>query len=174
MAWEEITWSCGHKVSKQMYGPHDERYRYIAWAEEHGLCPDCYREVKEAERERENAKNRASVPETLPAIDGGTEKQNAYAEDLRAALWSTLEAAVVEIRADPKCPPEYTELTAEGFLAVDKPGPKFYRQVFAVRDPRYWIDVVGRGRTLQSIATDPRTRAFFAGEDDWAGAAWRR
>jgi hypothetical protein len=49
MAWEYIDWSCGHEDRKQLYGPNKERERYVAWAEESGICPDCYREQKRAE-----------------------------------------------------------------------------------------------------------------------------
>ncbi len=55
MAWEEITWSCGHEVRKQLYGPHRERERFVAWAEERGICPDCYREQKWRGRARSKA-----------------------------------------------------------------------------------------------------------------------
>lgn len=49
MAWENIDWSCGHMTRKQLYGPNKDREQYVEWAEENGLCPDCYRERKRAE-----------------------------------------------------------------------------------------------------------------------------
>lgn len=49
MAWQEISWSCGHETRKQLYGPHKDRERFVEWAERQGSCPDCYRGAKREE-----------------------------------------------------------------------------------------------------------------------------
>ena len=47
MAWENITYKCGHAKEEKMFGPGRERQRKIEAAKSR-LCPDCWR------REREN------------------------------------------------------------------------------------------------------------------------
>jgi len=51
MARRWITFSCGHEAEIRVYGPHRERERKIEWAETQGLCPDCFRKMKDAEKQ---------------------------------------------------------------------------------------------------------------------------
>lgn len=44
----EVHFSCGHTARIELFGPCKDRERKIAWYEESGLCPDCYRAKVEA------------------------------------------------------------------------------------------------------------------------------
>lgn len=45
-----ITFSCGHDGELDLSGNESERERKIAWYENQGLCPECYKAKKEEER----------------------------------------------------------------------------------------------------------------------------
>lgn len=49
MAQYDVTYSCGHTETVQIYGPHKDRERKIAWFERSGHCRACYRALKDAE-----------------------------------------------------------------------------------------------------------------------------
>jgi len=61
MARRWVTFSCGHEAELRVCGPHRERERKIEWAETQGLCPDCYRKMKEAEKQEETKECRVRV-----------------------------------------------------------------------------------------------------------------
>ena len=42
-----VTFSCGHEGEVNLCGKAAERDRRIAWYEKEGICPDCYRKMKE-------------------------------------------------------------------------------------------------------------------------------
>lgn len=79
MAKYEVTYSCGHTDTVQIYGKNEERERELKWME-NSLCPECYKKWK-----RED--NKQKVQEILGDIElpllTGTDKQIAYAESLR-------------------------------------------------------------------------------------------
>jgi len=49
MAKYDITYSCGHKGTVELFGKTSERENKIAWYERDGLCPECYKATKRAE-----------------------------------------------------------------------------------------------------------------------------
>lgn len=46
-----ITYSCGHEGTIEVFGKAEEREREIKYFEEYGLCPDCYKAEKQKETE---------------------------------------------------------------------------------------------------------------------------
>lgn len=48
MAKYDVTYSCGHTGTIELYGPGAERERKIAWIERNQTCSDCYRGAKQA------------------------------------------------------------------------------------------------------------------------------
>lgn len=42
----EVTFSCGHTGTVQLYGKGDERERKIRYFEEYGVCSECYKECR--------------------------------------------------------------------------------------------------------------------------------
>lgn len=71
-----ITYSCGHQGTINVFGKSEERERKIKYFEEYGLCPDCYKAEKQGE-ERSFAE-RYELPELQ-----GSEKQISWAESIR-------------------------------------------------------------------------------------------
>lgn len=47
----EVTFSCGHTGTVQLYGKGDERERKIRYFEEYGVCSECYKERRTVEAE---------------------------------------------------------------------------------------------------------------------------
>lgn len=49
MAYYKITYSCGHEGLRELHGRQSDKQRTIEWLESEGLCPKCYRKIKERE-----------------------------------------------------------------------------------------------------------------------------
>ena len=71
-----ITYSCGHEGTIEVFGKAEERERKIKYFEEYGLCPDCYKEEKKGEEKAFAEKYE------LPELQG-SEKQISWAESIR-------------------------------------------------------------------------------------------
>lgn len=52
MAWQTITYKCGHEDSVQLYGPYKDRDSKAEWMAQ-GVCPACYKEQMQAKRKAE-------------------------------------------------------------------------------------------------------------------------
>lgn len=78
----DVKFSCGHTETIELFGKTKDREDRIKYFEERGVCSECYRERCKAE----NAKAAAAIVReySLPEITGVSEKQIAYASDLRA------------------------------------------------------------------------------------------
>ena len=91
-----VTFSCGHEGEVNLYGKAAERDRRIAWYEKEGICPDCYRKMKEDERKQADEELAAYADKieaelSLPELEG-TEKQVAWARKIRASYFKKLES----------------------------------------------------------------------------------
>ncbi|MFC3163277.1 hypothetical protein [Ciceribacter thiooxidans] len=76
MAKYSVSYSCGHAAERQLIGKIADRQRYVSWAAENGLCPDCVKSDKL------KAVEAAEVENDLPALSG-SEKQIAWARQIR-------------------------------------------------------------------------------------------
>jgi len=95
MASYTIIWSCGHTSNKQLFGHGRDRESYIKWASMHGICPACYAIEQDRQRKAKIELDKLAAQESagrlqdqgiiLPALSG-TEKQIAWANDIRARL----------------------------------------------------------------------------------------
>lgn len=86
MAKYDVTYSCGHSGTIQLFGPYKSRDRKIEWYENEGLCPDCYAEKQRQKREEEvKAIAEKNAVNNLPELSG-SEKQIAWAEKIRYTL----------------------------------------------------------------------------------------
>ena len=95
MAKYDVDYSCGHSATIQLVGPTRERERKIEWMER-GLCPDCYKAAKDAER----IKNEAKAVEGIDLVAlTGSEKQIKWAESLRAQTLADVRRRVENVRA---------------------------------------------------------------------------
>lgn len=78
----EIRFGCGHKGVVDLIGRETERKRKLWGYEHYGKCDACLAKEKELKAEQEKAK---AEKLGLPQLDG-SEKQIAWAEDIRAKL----------------------------------------------------------------------------------------
>lgn len=90
-----VTFSCGHEGEVNLYGKAKDRDRRIAWYEEEGICPDCYRKMKEEERRKADEglaayADKIEAEWNLPELEG-TEKQVAWARKIRASYFKKFE-----------------------------------------------------------------------------------
>lgn len=94
MAKYQVTFSCGHTETVQLFGKTKDRERWIKWAEENKLCQDCWQAAKEEQRQQATA---AAIEENisygLPSLTG-SEKQVAWAETIRAEMVQKIEQAM--------------------------------------------------------------------------------
>ena len=91
-----VTFSCGHEGEVNLYGKAAERDHRIAWYEKEGICPDCYRKMKEEERRKADEElaayaDKIETEYNLPELEG-TEKQIAWARKIRAGAIRAWEA----------------------------------------------------------------------------------
>lgn len=85
-----ITYKCGHEVEKQLFGKIKDRENYISWAEEQ-LCPNCQRKIYHNEALADAETN------GYPQLEG-SEKQVAWAVDLRYTFVKNIENDIIEKR----------------------------------------------------------------------------
>jgi len=76
MAWQTIHHACGHEQRVQLYGPHRERDRKVAWMTGQP-CPDC-RRASASERDAANREDWR-----LPALTGVSESMIVAASSIR-------------------------------------------------------------------------------------------
>lgn len=130
MAKYDITYSCGHSDTIQLYGKTKDREWKLA-SEESKLCPDCWKKHIEEERARENAEAaEANQAAGLPTLEG-TEKQIAWAETIRKQILDALEKSVIG-RVDP----EKVKDNPENFERFKKSVELLKRHT----DASWWID----------------------------------
>ena len=65
MAKYNVTYSCGHEGTVQLFGKSEERDRKIKYYEEFGICPECYKKQKQEENTKLGLLIGGSVADTL-------------------------------------------------------------------------------------------------------------
>lgn len=79
----DVTYTCGHIATIQLYGKTSEREKRIKYLEGNCVCPECYKAQKDAERKAENEKA-AEAAETRGMQElSGSPKQVAWANTIR-------------------------------------------------------------------------------------------
>lgn len=97
MAWEELTFACGHETRQQFYGPWRDRERRIEWLKTQP-CAECRRQSVIEASKASGATARTQVEALgwgLPPLKG-TDKQITWAQDLRATATVQLLKVVQE------------------------------------------------------------------------------
>ncbi len=89
MAWNNVTYACGHVCQEQLYGKIKKRDWYIEKALERD-CPTCWKK-----KQTEAAKKEAEK-EGLPKLEG-TEKQIAWAETIRIKMLDEMYKLIGEL-----------------------------------------------------------------------------
>ena len=79
----DITYSCGHAGTVELYGKTSERESKIRWYETTAVCPECYKKQQEEAAE-------TITKYELPEL-GGSEKQVAWAKKLMGSAITVLE-----------------------------------------------------------------------------------
>lgn len=78
----DVTYSCGHTATVELFGKTEDRERKLHWMETEGMCPDCYREWQ---YEENNRKVREALGDILlPQLTAKSEKHLAFAESKRS------------------------------------------------------------------------------------------
>ncbi len=130
MAKYNVTYTCGHTDTVQIYGPGRDREWKLA-REESKLCPECYKKHLDEERARQNAEAaEANQLAGLPQLEG-TEKQIAWAESIRKSMIDhIIEYYISQITDEAKAEhPEEYELVMKAFEAIKQH-----------TDASWWID----------------------------------
>jgi len=130
MAKYDITYSCGHSDTIQLYGKTKDREWKIA-NEESKLCPDCWKKQRDEERAKANAEAaEANKAAGLPELEG-TEKQISWAETIRKSMIEHMEEYYIsQITGEAKAehPEEYKRIM-QSFEAMKRH-----------TDASWWID----------------------------------
>nr|DAO36047.1 MAG TPA: hypothetical protein [Caudoviricetes sp.] len=79
----DVTYTCGHIATIQLYGKTSEREERIKWLEDNCVCPECYKAQKEAERKAENEKAAEAAKNRGTQELSGSSKQIAWANTIR-------------------------------------------------------------------------------------------
>lgn len=90
MAKYDVTFACGHTATVELFGKSSDReWKLKRMAE--GICPDCYKAQKEAERKAASEAAAKEAREQGFAELKGSEKQIAWAETIRAKFMEQLD-----------------------------------------------------------------------------------
>ena len=113
MAKYDVKFSCGHTETISLIGPVAERERKIKYFEEYGVCSECYKKQKEAEREKQNAENAQKASEYGMSELQGTPKQIAWANTIRVQTAKDIQEGIdlLDEEDDPR-----TQKCLEAFL----------------------------------------------------------
>lgn len=74
----DVTYSCGHTATVELFGKSEDRERKLHWMETEGMCPDCYNAWLHEENDRKAREVLGDI--TLPQLTAKSDKQLAYAE----------------------------------------------------------------------------------------------
>lgn len=97
MAKYDITYSCGHQGTVNIVGPVKDRESKKKWYEEEAVCPECYKKLKEENRQKINKESKEKNAEKGFTNLEGSEKQVAWAETIRANFVKEMEKSFEEI-----------------------------------------------------------------------------
>lgn len=79
----EVTYSCGHTGTVELFGTSKERERKINWYQTCAICPDCYKASKEEQIKETEQEN--NFPELA-----GTPKQVSWAKSIREKMFAQI------------------------------------------------------------------------------------
>lgn len=146
----DVDFHCGHTATVNLVGPHKDRERRIEYYEQSGVCPDCYKKQKDAERKREYDRIRAIEKDYETPDLSGSDKQVAWANKIRFGFIEDFQRVIdrsnnikLSLRPDQI---EKFEKEFEGLLQ------SFSRIINGETGARYWID--NRAVKLQVLIAD--------------------
>lgn len=78
----DVTYSCGHTATVELFGKSEDRERKLHWMEAEGMCPDCYNAWLREENDRKVREALGDI--SLPQLTAKSDNQLAYAEIKRS------------------------------------------------------------------------------------------
>ena len=87
----DVTYTCGHVATIQLYGKTAERESRIKYLEGNCVCPECYKAQKDAERKAENEKSAEAAKDRGMQELSGSPKQVAWANTIREKVMAYID-----------------------------------------------------------------------------------
>lgn len=92
-----VIFSCGHEGTVMVSGNQTQKREMAEYLARNRVCPDCYRREKAAEKKARDAELEREVKKLgLPELNG-TEKQVAWALNLRRKFMADIESRIIYI-----------------------------------------------------------------------------
>ena len=66
----DITYSCGHEGTVQLFGPGKERERKLDWMKGSALCPECYKEQRRREEKEMGLVVKIRIDHVAKLVEG--------------------------------------------------------------------------------------------------------
>lgn len=133
MAKYDVTFSCGHTETIQLYGKDSDKKRRIEWLEKYGTCSECYKNF--LDEQAEECKKKCN---DIGLFIEGSEKQIRWAYRIAAtSIYKNIELikkaeAVITEHSDPKL-----EEAARAYLEMRK---KIENIATTKIDAKFWIN----------------------------------
>ena len=141
MAKYEVTYSCGHTETIELYGKEVDRKRRIEWLEKNRKCSECAKKENE-ERIKKASETLEAEDRKLPELKG-SEKQIQWASKLRlnfaADLHQSKELSEKNLKNKIELGFEEEECEADR-KKYDKKHAKMEEILYTVDEAHFWID----------------------------------
>lgn len=160
----EVTFSCGHTDTVELYGPTKDREWRINEYESHGLCPDCYQKDRAEKLEKEKVKDDLILASYNAPDLTGSEKQISWASKIRLVFLKRYQEFMEMI--------EFNKLLRFGdklknFLKQVDDVSEIFPEILKIEtESRFWID--NRNTSLYRMVDsyEVKTAEEFAQEKD--------
>lgn len=175
MAKYTISYKCGHgSYEKQLYGKETERQRYIAWAEDNMLCPDCYKtkaRADDAAAEQIASIHTSSIEPVLICIVRGRIEANQDALRALGFEWQRIDTGAFALLATKLPPKSFAVVKTLGSLAEgEKWVEEMARKLSAIG---YRMEIAATALDLSFVArTLERRQAAMSANPKPARPAW--
>lgn len=121
----DVTYSCGHTGTVELYGKTSERESKIRWYETTAVCPECYK------KQQQEVATAATTGYELPELEG-SEKQVAWAKKLMESAITVLETEGRKT-AEEQAPTEAAK--SQAHKAIDA-------HIARIRSTKYAADII--------------------------------
>lgn len=154
MAWYYGTYSCGHEGRVDLGGPTKNRQKIADWHFSR-LCPECYKKHIEAEKkEKAMTAAKISAEMKLPELTG-TEKQVAWANELRLKILNNLATYLKNL--DKYMAEKELEFIPKTAFRIEEASNALDWFMKSKTEARYWIDIRQTGVTFYTLITEYQT-----------------
>ena len=130
----DITYSCGHAGTVELYGKTSDRESKIRWYETTAVCPECYKKQQEAAAE-------TTTKHELPELEG-SEKQVAWAKKLMESAITVLETEGRKT-AEEQAPTEAAK--SQAHKAIDA-------HIARIRSAKHDADIMYFGKAVNQLS----------------------